>query len=243
MTQWNTASALTGRNAAIAKAAAAAGFDVTDTTSFVDLIHAIRDADRAILYPDHYQGSGRYISDLYPDHWIAAEMYQLPGMTGHRDLGKIPCVPALNASAQRMVREQRGGDALSYPARRIVTGANGETLGARMSNKRTADDSTPQPASKIRRVKYSHQQIVQATTSVSIQKILQKLKIGGVSLEKDRSILRKRWEIDIDLQMETVTDDLQSLNACFLTAENAIEEAIAIIEKRFLGLPAGVAPI
>lgn len=242
MTQWNTAPALRGRNAAIAKAVAAAGFDVTDTTSFVDLIHTIRDADRAI-YPDYYRGSGRYISDIYPDHWIAADMYQQPGMTGHRDLGKIPSVPALNASAQRMVREQHDGDALSCPARQIVTGANGETLGARTSNKRTADDFTPQPASKIRRVKDCHQQIVRATTSVSFQKVLQKLKLGGVSLEKDRSILRKRWELDMDLQVQTVTDDLQSLNACLLTAENAIREAVAVIEERFLGLPASVATI
>lgn len=284
--------ALTGRHAAIAKAAAAAGFDVTDTTNLINLIDAIRNADRALLYPDHYKGSGRYESYIYPDHWPAAEMHQQRVMREYRDLGNIPSMPASNARAQRILREELDDDAVFYSARRTLSGASREPLGARMSNKRTADCFTPRPSSKIRKIKEDHtpiikssqstqktifdltqeenaihtaarlcssrsplrditnyrsmlpgrsvkkeqesqqfhQQSVRTTTNVSLYKIHQNLKLSQANIEKDREVLRERWELDVDLQLQTVTDDLQTLNEYFSRAENATKEAIAVVE-------------
>lgn len=293
--KWNTEPELAGRNAAIATAAAAAGFDVTDTTSLLNLIHAIRDADRAI-YPDYYDGPGKYKSDLYPDHWVAADMHRRRGVTEYRDLEKIPSVPEFNFNKQRMKGEQLDDDTVSYSTRRSITGANRDPVGPRTSGKRTGDDFTPGPASKIRRITEDHttviesyqstqrtttnlnqeeytahtsarsctsrlvfgnvtdylhmtpdrsgkkkqgfqhfcQQSVRTTTKVSLDKVLQNLKLNETNLKKDREILKERWEADVDLQLQTVTNDLQDLRGCFARAENAISEAIAVIEDRVL---------
>ena len=286
---------MAGRNAAIATAAAAAGFDVADTTGLLNLIHAIRDADRTI-YPDYYDGPGKYKSELYPDHWVAADMHRQRGVTEYRDLEKIPSVPEFNFSKQRTKREQLDDGTVSYSTRRSITGANRESVGPRTSSKRTGDDFTPSPASKIRRITEDHttviksyqssqrttthlnqeeytahtsalsctsclvfgnvtdclhvtpdrfdtkkqgfqhfyQQSVHTTTKVSLDKVLQNLKLNEKNLKRDREILRERWEADVDLQLKTVTDDLQDLSGCFARAENAISEAIAVIEDRIL---------
>lgn len=283
LTQSNTEPALTGRNAKIAEAAAAAGFDVTDTNNLINLVHAIRAADRAI-YPDRYRGSGRYKSDLYPDHWVAAEMRQ-QRMSENRDLAaQLASVPTFDVSAQRSLRKQLNYDASS--------GANREPLGAKMSNKRTADDFTPRPTSKIRKIREDHttvinsyqstqritidltqeedavdssarscsshpalgnltnyqsmapgrsgnnkqevQQSNRSATNSSLHKILDGLKQSEANIEKDREILKERWELDVDLQLQSVTDDLQILNECFLRAKNAIRDAIMIVEDRLL---------
>ncbi|MCJ1425081.1 hypothetical protein MMC29_002969 [Sticta canariensis] len=279
--------ALTGRNANIAVAAAAAGFDVTDTDNLINLVHAIRDADRAI-YPDRYRGLGRYKSDLYPDHWVAAEMRQ-QRMSEDRDLeAKLASVPTFDVSAQRSLRKQLNYDASS--------GANREPLGAKMSNKRTADDFTPRPTSKMRKTREDHttviksyqstqritidltqeedavdssarpcsshpalgdltnyqsmvpgrygnnmqevqqfrQQSIRTTTNSSLHRILDGLKQSEANIEKDREILKERWDVDVDLQLQSVTEDLQILNECFLRAKNAIREAITIVEDRLL---------
>lgn len=150
-----------GCNTAIAKAAAAAGFDVTDTDNLLNLTNAIREADRAI-YPDHYKGSARYKSDLYPQHWVAAEMCQTRGMREYRDLGRIPSLSAFDVSAQETVREQLDDNALPYPTRRTDFTADREPLGPRMSNKRTVDDCTPRSASKIRKLREDHSTAIES---------------------------------------------------------------------------------
>ena len=207
----------------------------------------------------------------------------------NRDLeAKLASVPTFDVSAQRSLRKQLNYDASS--------GANREPLGAKMSNKRTADDFTPRPTSKMRKIREDHttviksyqstqriiidltqyedtidssarscsshpalgnltsyqsmapgrsvnnkrevqlfrQQSIRTTTNSSLHKILDGLKQSEANIEKDREILRERWELDVDLQLQSVTDDLQILNECFLRAKNTIREAIMIVEDRLL---------
>lgn len=66
----NIAAPLAGRNLAIAKAAAKAGFDCSDLEKVMCLINAVRQAD-SDLYPDYYLGSSRRVLsisevDLHP---------------------------------------------------------------------------------------------------------------------------------------------------------------------------------
>lgn len=75
-----------------------------------------------------------------------------------------------------------------------------------------------------------HQQSVRTETNVSLYKIHQNLKLSQANIGKDRETLRERWELDVELQLQTVTDDLQTLNEYFSRAENAIREAIAVVE-------------
>lgn len=87
---------------------------------------------------------------------------------------------------------------------------------------------------KRQKTQHFHQQSVRTTTSASLYKVLQTLRLSEANLEKDREILKERWELDTDLQLQTVTNDLQDLNGCFIRAKNAIREAIAIVEERLL---------
>lgn len=262
-----------GRNAAIANAAAAAGFDVTDTTKLINLIHAIRDADQA-MYPDHYEGTGRYKSDLYPDHWVAAEMHQQRARREYQDLEKSPSVPAFIFSAQPTAREQLNENTNFPSARGIVSGANAEPLGIKTSKRtavkltsppqRTSLDftqdkyavhpsarlySSPSPlrnhtnyhhtaSGKADKKKpnagHVHRQLIRTSTTVLLCNVRHKLKLSEGNLQMDRESLRKRWEIDFDLQLQNVTDDLQEINECFSRAEKAIGEAITVFEERLI---------
>lgn len=83
---------LSGHKAAIAQAAADAGFDVSNKRALSDLITAVDHAgqlasatDRRIaIYPDHWRGTGRYKSDMYPDRWVPGLRSQTLAIRGAR---------------------------------------------------------------------------------------------------------------------------------------------------------------
>lgn len=72
-----------------------------------------------------------------------------------------------------------------------------------------------------------------STTNV-LQKIVTRLRNTEVSIDKDRDRLRKRWELDTSLQLQTTTDSLSDLNECFTRVEEGLRDALAIINERLL---------
>ena len=51
-------------------------------------------------------------------------------------------------------------------------------------------------------------------------------------INADRNILRERWEVDDDLKKIQTTDDLATLNKCFVRIESAVEDGTRIIEEK-----------
>ena len=86
---------MTGKNLAIAKAAANTGFDCTDVERVMLLVNAVRDADMKAGYPDYYIGQSRKPSEFFP-----ARHRQRPQ---YRDLDN-PAVPAFTLDASQIVR-------------------------------------------------------------------------------------------------------------------------------------------
>lgn len=72
------------------------------------------------------------------------------------------------------------------------------------------------------------------STAKVLQKIVTGLQNTEKSIDKDRDRLRDRWEMDTNLQIQTVTDSLSDLNECFTRVEDAVRDALAIITERLL---------
>lgn len=88
----------------------------------------------------------------------------------------------------------------------------------------------------------------------ALAKIASKLRASAHAIDVDRETLRQRWgesslrcmpnrikdklkistEVDIHLQLQSVTDQLSDLNECFGKAEDGIRDALDILEKRLL---------
>lgn len=79
-----------------------------------------------------------------------------------------------------------------------------------------------------------HQARSQRVTNITLSRVLDGLEGSAFQLDKDRDGLRQRWEVDTNLQLQTVTDHLGELNECFTRAEEAIAEGIAIVRERLL---------
>ena len=86
---------MTGKNLAIAKAAANTGFDCTDVERVMLLVNAVRDADMKAGYPDYYVGQSRKPSEFLPARHRQRHQY--------RDLDN-PAVPAFTVDASQIVR-------------------------------------------------------------------------------------------------------------------------------------------
>lgn len=71
-------------------------------------------------------------------------------------------------------------------------------------------------------------------TFAMIARIASKLRASAYALAVDRDTLRQRWEVDEDLQLQTVTDHFIDLNEYFCTAEDGIRDALDVIERRLL---------
>lgn len=67
-----------------------------------------------------------------------------------------------------------------------------------------------------------------------LAQIASKLRASAHAFGVDRETLRRRWEIDDWLQLQTTTDHLAALNDFFTMAENGIYGALEVIEKRLL---------
>lgn len=86
---------MAGKNYAIARAAARAGFDFSDVERVMALVNAVRDADLKAEYPDYYFGQSRKPSAFYPARNRQRHHY--------RDLDN-PIVPAFTLDATQIVR-------------------------------------------------------------------------------------------------------------------------------------------
>ena len=73
-----------------------------------------------------------------------------------------------------------------------------------------------------------------SVTTSALHRIVNRLRSNEAAIDKDRDILRKRWDMDMNLQLQTVTDHLLELNECFKRAEDGIRDALTIINERLL---------
>lgn len=53
-------------------------------------------------------------------------------------------------------------------------------------------------------------------------------------ISDSRDTLKRRWDSDRALQLQSVTDQLADLNECFTRSEEALRDSIAVIEERLL---------
>ena len=78
------------------------------------------------------------------------------------------------------------------------------------------------------------EQIIQHETTEILAKIASKLRASNHALQIDRETLRQRWELDEHLQLEPVTERLSDLSLHFSRAEEAIDDALDVIEDILL---------
>ncbi|KAL9599415.1 MAG: hypothetical protein Q9219_003852 [cf. Caloplaca sp. 3 TL-2023] len=147
---------ITGKRAAIARAAYEAGFDCSYPSRLLHLIDAVVLAENKFGYPDRWDGRAAFQSTIYPDTWTAAHASRKEKVTAYDDDSRAPSVPAFVVSATDIVRNltnsrsRRGRKgATNYSARpapshTYARGANLQPLGERSTNKRTASSQLPE---------------------------------------------------------------------------------------------------
>lgn len=74
----------------------------------------------------------------------------------------------------------------------------------------------------------------QDVTSRTLHKIVKQLRHHEGLIDVHRDSLRKRWEADASLQLQTVTDHLRDLNDIFRSVEVGIRDAVVIINEHLL---------
>lgn len=119
MTSGYTEFSLLGRNAAIARAAAFTGVDPINIDSLLNLINAVREADRSI-YPDHYTGTGQRSDRV---------------MQPYQDFNETKEFPIATTSSMALRELIIDHDKENIPPPRL-TGANLEPLPSRSPTKR-----------------------------------------------------------------------------------------------------------
>jgi len=67
-----------------------------------------------------------------------------------------------------------------------------------------------------------------------IARIASKLRASAYALAVDRDTLRRRWDVDENLQLQTVTDHFVDLSEYFCVAEDGIRDALDVVERRLL---------
>ncbi|KAL8761123.1 MAG: hypothetical protein Q9184_002723 [Pyrenodesmia sp. 2 TL-2023] len=140
--------AITGKRAAIARAAHEAGFDCSNPSKLLHLIDAVVIANNQFGYPDRWDGPAAFQSSVYPDSWTPAHAARREKRQRNEllydDEAKPASVPAYAISAKDIVRTLNR-NVTSKP--KGPTGANLAPLGERALNKRTATGQLPEDQS------------------------------------------------------------------------------------------------
>ncbi|KAI4157085.1 MAG: hypothetical protein L6R39_000799 [Caloplaca ligustica] len=142
---------ITGKRAAIARAAHEAGFDCSNPKNLLHLIDAVVLANNKFGYPDRWDGPAAFQSSIYPDTWTPAhaarrenKTYAMPYDDGARGIS----VPAFAVPATEILRTlNQHPKAWKKPKKpQGATGANREPLSARSAyiNKRMAATQLPE---------------------------------------------------------------------------------------------------
>ena len=136
---------MVGKNAAIAQAAANAGFDTSNIENLKTLINAIREADHSI-YPDYYKGQAKYRDNLYPDYWVPARLHETRRVAQlYREFNPKPSLSSFVLRYDKILRDltRHANRGCKRPC---ASGANLEPLSSAFPNKRARKD-TPTMAS------------------------------------------------------------------------------------------------
>ncbi|KAL8905471.1 MAG: hypothetical protein Q9207_002625 [Kuettlingeria erythrocarpa] len=136
---------ITGKRAAIARAAHEAGFDCSNPSKLLHLIDEVVLANNQFNYPDRWDGPAAFQSSVYPDSWTPAHAARKEKREreelAYDDEAKAASVPAFAISARDIVRTLNR-TAKTKP--KGATGANLVSLGERALNKRTATVQLPE---------------------------------------------------------------------------------------------------
>lgn len=68
----------------------------------------------------------------------------------------------------------------------------------------------------------------------TLENISRSLSQSVKQIAESRDTLKKRWDLDRHLQLQSVTEQLGALNDCFTRSEDALKDSIAVIEDRLL---------
>ena len=265
MTWACTEPALRGRNTAIARAAAFSGFDPIKIETLLSLVNAVREADRAI-YPDFYTGTGQRSSDVQQAYAEAVRgkpfpFAVTPDIKSRRSGGD--CSKESVHSNRVMKRRNRedfpdsGSLAKKFKAETPplidlsednavmltndptidVTGGDDQQSHLLPFRPRLQEALQPRRLHSPATAHSEPQTVIQPQTQLQFHKVLSRLRYIESNLKKNRTVLRKQWDADPNLQRQTVTDELGTLNECFERAETATQEAIALVQNHFLPLP------
>ena len=69
-------------------------------------------------------------------------------------------------------------------------------------------------------------------TSKALRDISCAMSSSMTQIGESRDTLKKRWDLDRGLQLQSITDELAALNDCFNRSEEALRDSIAVIEER-----------
>lgn len=73
-------------------------------------------------------------------------------------------------------------------------------------------------------------------TTKTFENISQTMSRSITQITDSRDTLKKCWDADRNLQLQSVTDQLAALNDCFIRSEEALRDSIAVIKERLLKL-------
>ena len=242
----------------IAEAAAQAGFDCSSWAKLKRLLDAVHSATAPVTYPDRWTGSGAFKSDIYPSRWVANykdadRPTSVPAFVTPSDeiIRKINRQPLAERSSNKRTADAVAGQTPSRN-KRTKTNATASPAVAGSSQRNAIDLTSEVPAVtyvptrprlhyrnisrffNTRRRHVNREQLIQGETTGIMAKIASKLRASQHAIQVDRETLRNRWDVDEHLQLVHVTDRLAELNQHFTTAEEAIEDSLAVIEQQLL---------
>lgn len=139
-------------------------------------------------------------------------------------------------SASEVKRIKREDTLFKEPSQSLATNAEPQSYKSRPVLSKLVNNRVvkPKKVSKRQAARRAAQIAIRQATRAAFEKVHNKLTTSEANIGKDRETLRVRWELDVNLQLQTVTDDLQILNECFTRAESAIRDATRMIEDRLL---------
>ena len=71
-------------------------------------------------------------------------------------------------------------------------------------------------------------------TTKALENISRAMAQCVTKVSDSRDTLKRRWDADRNLQLQSVTDQLADLNECFTRSEEALRDSIAVIKERLL---------
>ncbi len=151
----------------------------------------------------------------------------LPSSSGHnqRALGNLTGEPAIHPDRQRWISNPTPDD-MAFG--RLTP----------ISTIRQPNTTRQQPQAHRKKKKPKPQRrkgdVVHGKSTDLLHHVKQKLYSSTITIDTHRDALRQRWELDTGLQLESVTEDLGALNAAFVGVEEALGEAIGIIEDKLI---------